>query len=79
MIKNEHRSTLFEGSWNVYVTLVSPMGKNCPGKCVLPTFTKPELSVAVGFGHVTGRLVSPREAVLLISPGHSVTGGMLST
>ena len=54
MTLNDVDAMLPDPSLKVYVTVVLPTGKNCPGKCDLAVnVTEPELSVAVGSVQIT--------------------------
>ena len=68
-------------SWNVYVTWVVPRGKLLNGACDLSTVgLSPELSVAVGSGHVTVVVVEPGATGMLMLPGQLlITGAIVST
>ena len=64
----------------MYVTVVLPVTKNCPGECDLEDKdTEPELSVAVGSEKVTTVPGEPKFVVSVTSSMQAITGGVPST
>ncbi len=83
IVTGKEQVALFpDASVNVYVTVVVPIEKLCPGLWVLDRVgMTPELSVADGMFHVAMALVAVLLAAWLVTPVGQLemTGGVIST